>query len=292
MALLIPIILILLVIWLFYGGERTKSSRKARRKINRVERIQSKYSSQSLELKQQLRELAQIAWSTEQAFSDPAFCLRSNALAKINSPQQVLDIFLTHARRIAPGFAVPHLVPHVDIARMPRFWAGAFEVDSEGWVKIGVSQDFMSDNLAAQAILAHEICHYILGNAGLCKPDTYEDERYTDLCMFVLGFDEVFLNGYNRPASQSEYRPGHHLGYLTDDEYQLARQYVKQLRQTSEIAPPKELETLQQRLNQLTRDREVSQWVMTAARNKFPDRSEVELLRHEVDRLEWERRRR
>ena len=181
MGLLILIILVFLVTLLSYYGKRTEYSRKARSKTNRVDRLQPKYSQQFLELKQQIRELAQIAWSTERAFGDTTFCLEANALAQINSPQQVLDIFLTHARRIAPGFAVPHLVPHVYIARMPRFWAGAFEVDSE-------------------------------------------------------------------------------------------------------IAPPKELETLHQRLNQLTRDIEVSQLVMRAARNKFPDRSEVELLRIFGDR--------
>jgi hypothetical protein len=288
MDFLILIILFFIVALLSYYGERIG---KARGRTNRVNHLQPKYSWQ-LPIKQQIRELAQIAWSTEQAFSDPNFCLKKKALARITSPEQILDIFLSHARRIAPGLTVPHMVPHVYVGQMPGVWAGSFEVDSQGWVKIGVSRNFMSDNLAAQAILAHEICHYILDSAGLRKSDTDENERYTDLCMFVLGFDEVFLNGYSRPASKSEYRPGHHLGYLTDAEYQLARQYVRELRQTGEIAPPKELETLKQRLNQLTRDSEVSKWVIKTARSKFPNKSEVELFRYEVDRLEWERRRR
>jgi len=90
--------------------------------------------------------------------------------------------------------------------------------------------NFFEDQLAAQAILAHEVCHYILNNSGIRKSDTEQNERYTDLCMFVCGFGQIFLAGYKRETAQSEYRRGHRLGYLTDAEYEFAQQYVTQLR--------------------------------------------------------------
>jgi hypothetical protein len=243
------------------------------------------------ELEKQIRELAKIAWSTEQAFRDPNFFLNAKAMAGITSSEHVIDIFLCHSRRIAPGLAVPHLVPPVHAEAMEEPEAGLFTVDPQGWVKISVHQDFVKDNCLAQAILAHEVCHYILGNSGIRKSETILNERYTDLCMFVLGLGEVFLTGYKRGADQPGYPPGHRIGYLTDAEYEFAQRYVTQLRQSCEAAPPSELEVLKQRLMQLTRDSEVEHWIIETARNRFPDRSELELYRYEIDRLEWERRR-
>jgi hypothetical protein len=250
------------------------------------------YYNQFPQLKASIRELSQFAWSTEQAFCDPNFCLNPKVMTRMTDPEEILDIFLCHARRIAPGFAVPHMVPRVFVEPIQQFWAGAFTVEPEGWVKISISTDFMRDKLVAQAILAHEICHYILGNSGIRKPNTEQNERYTDLCMFVLGFGNVFLEGYKREAAQYKYRPGHQLGYLTDTEYECAQQYVRQLRQTNEITPPSELINLKERLNQLTRDQDVSDWLIETAQTKFPDKSELELFRYAVEREEWERRRR
>jgi hypothetical protein len=243
-------------------------------------------------LDEQIRELAGIAWSNEKAVLDPDFFLTADEMSSVTSPEQILDIFLSQARRVAPGLLVPHMVPRVFVEPMQQFHAGSFTVDDEGWVKISISPNFMSDNLAAQAILAHETCHYILENAGIRKTDTQDNERYTDLCIFVLGFGEVFLQGYRRKAAQHAYRPGHQLGYLTDAEYEFAQQRVKELRQDFVAAPVSELELLTKRLTQLTQDPDISHSIIEAARKRFPDKSDLELFRFEVDRLEWERRRR
>ncbi len=102
------------------------------------------------------------------------------------APAQFIEILLSHARRVTPEFSVPLMVPQTVVESTP-FAAGRFEVDEEGWVKIKVSPDFFNDKLAAQAILAHEACHYILENSGIRYHDFKLNERYTDLCLEKIG---------------------------------------------------------------------------------------------------------
>jgi hypothetical protein len=157
----------------------------------------------------------------------------------------------------------------------------------ESPIKVGTQ--FFADGLAARAILAHEVCHYILGNSGIRKSDFTLNERYTDLCMFVCGFGRVFLAGYKREYARHEYRPGHRLGYLTDTEYEFAQQYVMQLRQSEELAPPNELDTLKKRLAQLIYDAQTCKRIIEVARRKYPHKSEIDLYRDEIDCLERDR---
>jgi hypothetical protein len=181
------------------------------------------------------------------------------------------------------------MVPRVLVASLPAA-AGMFKVDEEGWVTIELGTNFFQDKLAAQAILAHEVCHYILENSGIRKKDVYLNERYTDLCMFICGFGEIFLAGYRRDAAQQDYRPGHRLGYLTDAEYQFAQQYVMRLRQSNEISPPQELETLKKRLHTLLNgDSKCCSRCIEFERRKSPHKTEVELYRDAIDRLEHDR---
>ncbi len=239
-------------------------------------------------LQWQLGELAKMAWTTEESFRHPQFLLNLSDFAYTTAPGQVVEILLRHARRIAPGFEVPYMVPRVLVEPIP-FAAGQFEVDEEGWVTIKVGSDFFEDKLAAQAILAHEVCHYILGNSGIRKSDRELNERYTDLCMFVCGFGQIFLAGYKRETAQHEYRPGHRLGYLTDAEYEFAQRYVMQLRQSNELAPSSELDRLKKRLAQLIHDANTCQRMIEAARRRHPHKSEIDLYRDEIYRLERDR---
>lgn len=244
--------------------------------------------SEFYSLQWQLGELAKMAWTTQESFRQEPFLLQLRDFAHTTAPAQVVEILLRHARRIAPGFEVPYMVPRVLVEAIP-FAAGLFEVDEEGWVTIKVRLNFFEDKLAAQAILAHEVCHYILDNSGIRKSDTELNERYTDLCMFVCGFGQIFLAGYKRETAQSEYRLGHRLGYLTDAEYQFAQQYVKQLRQSNELAPSSELDRLKQRLAQLVHNADTSQRIIEAARRRHPHKSEIDLYRDEIYRLERDR---
>jgi hypothetical protein len=239
-------------------------------------------------LQWQLGELAKIAWTTEESLRHPQFLLHSSDFALSTAPAQVVENLLRHARQIAPGFEVPYMVPRMLVEPIP-FAAGKFEVDEEGWVTIKVGLEFLEDKLAAQAILAHEVCHYILDNSGIRKSDTELNERYTDLCMFVCGFGQTFLAGYKRETAHNEYRPGHRLGYLTDAEYEFAQEYVMQLRQSNELAPSSELDRLKKRLAHLIQDADTCQRIIEAARRRHPHKSEIDLYRDEIYRLERDR---
>jgi hypothetical protein len=240
------------------------------------------------DLADQLRELATQAWTTEaslrsQLLSNPADFVHAV------SPAQVVEVLIRHARRTVPGFNVPHMVPRVIVVSLPAA-AGMFKVDEDGWVTIELGANFFQDRLAAQAILAHEVCHYILENSGIRKRDVNLNERYTDLCMFVCGFGEIFLAGYRRDAAQQDYRPGHRLGYLSDAEYHFAQQYVMQIWQSGEISPPEALDSLKTRLlSLLNGNLQSCAGSIEFERRRNSHKSEIELYQNAIDRLERDR---
>ena len=245
-------------------------------------------------LELQLQELTKIAWTTEESFRQPQFLLNLSDFAHTPSPAQVVEALIRHAERITPGFQVPYMVPRVLVeATIPHPLAtsvGLFQVDEDGWVTIKLRSDFFEDKLAAQAILAHEACHYILINSGIRKSDFKENERYTDLCMFVCGFGQIFMAGYKREASQHEYRPGHRLGYLTDAEYEFANHYVLQLRQSNELKFPNELDRLRNSLLKLLYgDQAVCKRLVQAEQRRNPHKLEIDLYRDALQRLERDR---
>lgn len=240
----------------------------------------------SLEL--QLQELASLSWTTTASFQYSPFVINPSDFYNITEPDKFVELLLRHARNTVPGFSVPYMVPHVLIEDMPSA-AGLFQVDSEGWVTIKVGKRFFEDTLAAKAILAHEVCHYILENSGIRKNDFLLNERYTDMCMFICGFGQIFTSGYKREMAQSEYRPGHRLGYLTDSEYEHATRYVMQLRQKEELAPPSELDLLKKEILSLVYEKEICTRLIVAERRRNPGKSEIELYQDAIDRLKRDR---
>ncbi|MEH1941582.1 MAG: hypothetical protein V7L01_15380 [Nostoc sp.] len=279
----IILILVLLYVWYRHRVVKRNPPQTA------LASFSTSQSSVFPSLQSQLRELVKIAWTTEQSFRHPQFLLNLGDFAHTTAPDQVVEVLIRHAKRVTPGFQVPYMVPRVLVTSIP-FAAGMFEEDEEGWVTIKVSSDLFQDKLAAQAILAHEVCHYILSNSGIRKSSFEINERYTDLCMFVCGFGEIFLAGYKRQPAQNDYRPGHHLGYLTDAEYQFAHQYVMQLRQSKELAPPSELDIVKKRLRQLLySDESACERNIEAERRRSPHKSEMELYRDAIARLERDR---
>lgn len=233
-----------------------------------------------------LEELADRGWSKNRSSWNSNLSLNPSRFSSVIELDQVVKILLDHARKVTPEFDVPQMVPRTIVEPAP-FAAGQFEVDEEGWVTIRVSPDFLNDRLAAQAILAHETCHYILEQAGIRQSDFHLNERYTDLCMFICGFGQVFLQGYRRKLSQDQLRPGHRLGYLTDAEYKFAHQYVIELHQLREASLRSELDELKKRMMQILHgDRGAYQRIMAAAVKRNPHQSEVDLHRTEIERLE------
>ena len=237
-------------------------------------------------LKSQLNELAKLAWADDESSWLANFQIQVSAFNTVASPSQTIDRLLSHARRSTPKFKVPQMTPRTIVESTPLA-AGLFEVDEEGWVTIKVSPDFWDDRSAAQAILAHEVCHYLLENAGIRYADVATNERYTDLCMFICGFGSLFLAGYKRDFAQQDYRPGHRLGYLSDEEYQYADRYVVELRQDYQLKLQSELEIQKRRLRERLQGNDAAlNRLITYERARSPYKSEIELYEDAIGRLE------
>ena len=155
-----------------------------------------------------------------------------HTVLRLSSHSDMLKEMLRHVRKVAPALSLPMLTPRVVIEPM-SIAAGQF-VEQHGWVKIGVSMHFFSKPEAGIAILCHELCHYILGSNGIREKPTIENERLTDAAMFVFGLGELFMAGYKQ-VPNSEYRSGHRLGYLSDEEYVAAARHVLSLRKSEEF---------------------------------------------------------
>ena len=182
------------------------------------------------ELQAQVDELVARSWARSEADWHEGFLLDPERLDTTTEPAEVVSALLDHARKTTPEFSVPWLTPRTVVETTPAA-AGLFVVEG-GWVTIKLSPKFFGDREAAQAILAHEACHYIMNNSNFRKRDVVLNERYTDICMFVCGFGKLFLDGYQKSPSHQQYRPGHRLGYLSDMEYAFIYQYVMELRKT------------------------------------------------------------
>ena len=64
--------------------------------------------------------------------------------------------------------------------------------------------------------------------------DRADNERLTDVAMFVLGMGNLFLNGFRSKNVDIRQR-GHRMGYLTDEEYNFLSGEVIRLRTTALI---------------------------------------------------------
>lgn len=140
-------------------------------------------------------------------------------------PDQFVSRLLRHARHTTE-LSTPWRTPRIFIEKTSPNVGGLFQVD-EGWVRIVVGQPFYKDVAASRAILCHEVCHYILDMVDIRERQTQENERLTDIAMFVLGFGQLFLDGYRRAPSEN--RSGHRVGYLSEAEYGFLDWYVTSL---------------------------------------------------------------
>jgi hypothetical protein len=237
-----------------------------------------------------LKDLADRSWANDELSWHPDFILKPSDLANVHELEGVVKTLLAHARKIAPKFSVPYMVPKV-VIESKITGVGQFEIDEDGWVIITVSPKFFDDKLAAQAILSHEVCHYILANSGIHHDNLELNERYTDLCMFACGFGEVFLSGYKRESAQQEDRPGHQFGYLSDAEYQFTDRYIKSLRESHQRQLSSPLTALEKQLLKLTNnDRNLVNRLIQYERSKSPTKSEIFLYEQAIDRLISDRR--
>ena len=236
------------------------------------------------DLKAQVEELATRGWTQSEVDWKEGFLLDPARLDTMAEPAEIVEALLNHARRTTPEFSVPWLTPRTVVEQLPPATAGQFVVDG-GWVTIKLGPKFFGNRGAAQAILAHEACHYILNNSGFRKRDIALNERYTDICMFVCGFGKLFLDGYQKYPSNRQYRRGHRVGYLTDMEYAFIYQYVLKLRKHYRENLKSELTGLKETLLRLVRgDQEMLESLIEAERSRTPDKSEAGLYENAIFR--------
>ncbi|MFS8086815.1 MAG: hypothetical protein ACMG6H_14370, partial [Acidobacteriota bacterium] len=223
-------------------------SKKSKRSGNKRERIASTASRSPIvvsasdevrfaKLKRQIDKLAKDAWKSRESLTSELLLNPSKLPIDSN---KAIETILNHVRQIASGLSVPNRVPRVETGSLIDA-GGQFKV-SDGWVSVKIANYLLMDRQAVRAILAHEICHYVLENSGIREEDHEQNERLTDLCMFVCGLGDLFLGGYKRESIHNEYRPGHRLGYLTDAEYGFASKYVLELRTNNSLQLPTRLE--------------------------------------------------
>lgn len=200
--------------------------------------------------------------------------------------QGFVEATLAHVRRIAPKANPPRLTPRITI-EPSSIWAGQFSEES-GWVKISVSANFQDNPLAARAILCHEICHYVLGSAGIKERESTENERLTDVAMFVFGLGDIFLAGYER-RPVGDYRPGHRLGYLAADEYAYVRDRVEEAWARGDLMSTA-VADLQTLFKAAIPDASVRQRLLSHAQSKAPTASEAELIASVLDEYRRDQR--
>jgi hypothetical protein len=238
------------------------------------------------DLKIKIERLARRAWGVREDAEKLDLVLRADVISSLGQYEPIVAALLKHVRRVAPGLSVPMMTPRVVVERLPDA-AGQFGED-DGWVKIVVGSDFLREPEAAQAILCHELCHYVLGANGIREPTTKANERLTDVAMFVFGLGDIFLAGY-RTKPGVEYRSGHRLGYLNDAEYEHIRDHVTELRRTGHLQPTKAA-GLELRLKSAIPDARVRRRLLEGARAKDPTRSASELVELVLESYERDRR--
>jgi len=182
-----------------------------------------------VKLKAKLDRLATEAWQIKELLDSNLLC---PATLSDNSPDRVIKAILNHVRRVAPGFCVPLRTPRVETGALIEA-GGQFTV-SDGWVWVKLARHFLSDRRAVGAILAHELCHYILKIQEFATRMSMKmNGSWMRVCLYVDS-GRFFLSGYKNDVAM-EYRTGHQLGYLTDSEYDFAARYVLERRSNNSL---------------------------------------------------------
>lgn len=278
-------------------------------------------------IEQSLYRLANDAWSARRFTATPEFVLSPVRLPRPDTAgamTNVVEALYSHARRWAPGFEVPWHIPPVTVAPLIET-PGQFRVDADGYTHIEVASEYFGRDTAVLAILAHEACHHILGSSRIRRNSREENEKLTDLAIFICGFGDLLLNGYKQALRVGSRWASVHLGYLSDEEYRFANDWVlrvqqlvppevHRIRSTSLVATirrwlgggraaaqkgwaarsePVFDATNRRRTEALTRlngDPAVLERLLEGARQRHPGASELDLLDFVIESLERDRR--
>ncbi len=234
------------------------------------------------DLRWRIDRLASAAWtSSEVGLTE--FKIAEKTLDG-KGPSEIIRQYLNHISSVAPGLPVPIRIP--EISRQSQQNVGGTFGAIKGWARITLSNDLMHDQRAVRAVLAHEVCHYVLNCAGLSEAETESNERLTDLCMFVFGLGDIFLAGYRSETVRGEYRKGHRLGYLTDAEYGFAYRYTTRMRSKSTFQIDSQVKLLRAKIAARVGDGRVIERLLENERRRAPNKSILELYEAAFDTLE------
>lgn len=200
------------------------------------------------------------------------------------SPEEIVRMYLGHIRKVAPTLPVPIKIPEIGRGKLKD--AGGTFGSRDGWAVMTLSEDLVADQKAVRAVLAHEVCHYVLNCSGLREEDTESNEKLTDLCMFVLGLGNIYLEGYRSETVNREYRVGHRLGYLKDNEYRFAQKYVWDLHSQAEANSEYKVAALRRKILARVGDERVVERLINSERTRTPHKSNLELHQSAYDSLD------
>ena len=227
--------------------------------------------------------LARRFWRSQETLAAVDFRLNPQ-LVPSSSYEAAAKALLKHARTVAPGIGMQSLVPQV-VLKGDTCAAGSFNLQEEGFFHIDLDPQYAGNRAIAHAILAHEICHYVLAANGLHLRDSGENERLTEAMVFALGFGDIYMAGRSALRSAAG---DHSLGYLSDleaDFLYVRADELRGLRGSGSLGLPAELDLLKQELRAMVLSQEARDNLMEDARNMFPTYNDLEIYVHMIERL-------
>lgn len=225
-------------------------------------------------LRWRLDKLIGMAWTIDESHAELRI---DHSLSHRSSPEEIIRNYLNHINTVAPGFNIPIRIPKISVGS-PKDTGGTFG-SKDGWAIMTLSKELVGEKRAVAAVLAHEVCHYVLNCSSVREDETEWNEKLTDLCMFVVGLGDVYLSGYRSSKIRGEYRVGHRLGYLSDREYRFAAQYVDQLRRNPQRLQKVQIDFLRNKIASRVGDKRVIERMIENERRLAPKKSELELYR-------------
>lgn len=231
------------------------------------------------DLPRKLELLVRQSWGPRQPNPAANFVLDIRCVPR-GGLETFVSALLKHARLVAPKLNVPFMTPRIEIAGIEGA-CGLF-VEDDGWVKFVVKPDSAVNAAMARAVLCHEICHYILGSNGIRLPDRADNERLTDVAIFVFGMVGIFLDGFQ--TKRTTFNPyAYRVGYLTVEEYHFLFREAVRLRASGELQTGIEEDLRGKLLNRLGGNRLALDRYLANSRARFPAATESERIRALLD---------
>lgn len=181
-------------------------------------------SNNILWIEKELSELNKEMWGEERPPHDLQFLqsLPETLLKKDNLSTsdigEVAKILVNETRKRINKLEVPFRKPRVEFTSLlPNNEPGHIEFGDYETV-IRIHPNYTDNPFALASILCHEIAHFILDHNGLRKDNRNENEKLTDLFIFVCGQGLVHLQGVVEITSENGRTIENRLGYLSLEE--------------------------------------------------------------------------